>query len=171
MIILKLLSKPIERRVGDQKRFINKCLHIKGLPMMLSKEEIYAFMKNYGSIEQIASYQEAAVDSELRSQAKRRNHIAHDRLPGQTAIVKFRDTASAIRCRDDLHWRPFPHASYTLNMEIVQKNPRDRPLVNILYDTETLTKRLRGWVARDLHLSERWIKEIEGKSKQNDSKE
>jgi hypothetical protein len=163
MLTLQSLSKPINRRLGDQKRFLNKCLHIKGLPMMLSKEEIYAFMKNYGSIDQIASYQEAAVDNELQSKAKRKNHISHNRLPGQTAIVSFRDTASAIRCREDLHWRPFPHASYTLNREIIQKNPRDRPLVNILFDTETLTKRLRGWVARDLKLSERWIQEIEKK--------
>jgi hypothetical protein len=26
-----------------------------------------------------------------------------------------------------------------------------------------LTKRLRGWVARDLQLSERWVKELEEK--------
>jgi hypothetical protein len=131
--------------------------------MMLSKEEIYTFMKKYGSIDQIASYQEAPIEEEFRNKAKRNNNIAHNRLPGQTAIVTFRDTASALRCREDLHWRPFPHASYTLNRDIIQKNPRDRPLVNILFDTETLTKRLRGWVARDLQLSERWVKELEEK--------
>lgn len=152
------ISRNYGRLHSGQKRHLNKCLHIKGLPTILSKEDIYSYMSNYGYVEQLATYHEASIGEEVKKDFKKTNYITHDRLPGQTAIVNFRDTASAIKCREDLHWRPFPHASYTLSKEIIDKNARDRPLVNILYETEALRNRLRGWVVRDLQLSHDWIR-------------
>lgn len=151
-----------------QKRSINQCLHIKGLPSVLSKDEIYAFMKDYGSIQELASYEEAPqfqsnYANDEADIVKRRNFITHDRPPGQTAIVRFHDIKSALMCKEELHWRPFPADSYELTNEVITTNPRDRPLVNILYETQELFQRLRPWVKRDLYDSRRWIAKLEGR--------
>ena len=152
-----------------QKRFINQCLHVKGLPTTLTSEEIYTFMKEYGSVQEIASYPEAPkFESGAKSASdvldqKRKNFITHDRLPGLTAIVRFHNVQSAIMCKDELHWRPYPHENYELTEEVIKSNPRDRPLVNILFETGELFERLRPWVRRDLFGSRKWIAKIEGR--------
>mmetsp|Transcript_10509 Transcript_10509/g.19618 ORF Transcript_10509/g.19618 Transcript_10509/m.19618 type:complete len:210 (-) Transcript_10509:124-753(-) len=151
-----------------QKRSINQCLHIKGLPIVLSKDEIYAFMKDYGTIQELASYDEApqfmsTYAMEEADAVKRKNFITHDRPPGQTAIIRFHDIKSAIMCKEELHWRPFPSDNYQLTDHVIQTNPRDRPLVNALFETEELFQRLRPWVKRDLHDSRIWIAKVEGR--------
>lgn len=148
-----------------QIRQINHCLHIKGLPKDLSKEEIYDFMKDYGTIQELATYVEApkADKSQENIKTKRRFHITHNREPGQTAIVRYHEVQSAVMCKNELHWRPFPHENYCLTDEIIKMYPRDRPLINILYETEHLFLRLRPWVRRDLFDSRIWIADIEGK--------
>ena len=152
-----------------QKRFINKCLHIKGLPTHLTKEDLYDFMKSYGSIDQLAAYpeqsknyEEKSMDSDDIFNAKRRNFITHNRPPGQTAIVHFEDLSSAAMCKEELHWRPYPDEKFELNEDIINTNPRDRPLVNILFQTNILDKQLRPWVRRDLDQSRYWIADKEG---------
>ena len=148
-----------------QIRQINHCLHIKGLPKDLSKEEIYDFMKDYGTIQELAMYVEApkADQSQENIKMKRRFHITHNREPGQTAIVRYHEVQSAVMCKNELHWRPFPHSNYCLTDDIIKMYPRDRPLINILYETEHLFLRLRPWVRRDLYDSRIWIADIEGK--------
>ena len=152
-----------------QKRLINQCLHIKGLPTSLSKEQIYTFMKDYGSIQEIASYAEAPQfeggygSYEEANIVKQTNFITHDRPPGQTAIIRFHDIKSALICKEELHWRPFPAKNFVLTDEIIATNPRDRPLVNILFETGELFERLRPWVKRDLHFSRIWIAKLEGR--------
>jgi len=156
-----------------QKRLINQCLHIKGLPTTLTDETIYTFVKEYGSIQELASYAEAPrFDAENKNDVevkslKRRNFITHDRPPGQTAVVRFHNVQSAIMCKDELHWRPFPHENYELTAKVIQSNPRDRPLVNILFETGELFERLRPWVRRDLFNSRKWIAKTEGRPVEN----
>jgi RNA recognition motif-containing protein len=150
-----------------QKRFINQCLHIKGLPVHLSKTDLYSFMKDYGTIEELATYPEAPKfnnNDPESSSTKRKNFITHDRKPGQTAIVKFQNVKSAIMCKEELHWRPFPCEMYELTDEIIETNPRSRPLVNILFETDILFERLRPWVKRDLAQSRRMIAKTDGRS-------
>lgn len=151
-----------------QKRSINQCLHIKGIPTVLSRDEIYTFMKDYGSIQEMASYEEAPqfqsnYADENADFVKHRNFITHNRPPGQTAIVRFHDIKSALMCKEDLHWRPFPTENYELTNQLIYTYPRDRPLVNILFETQELFERLRPWVRRDLYNSRIWISKLEGR--------
>lgn len=157
------------RHCSRQRRFINQSLHIKGLPSLLSREEIYTFMRDYGTIQELASYAEAPQfegnfgnDDEI-NEVKRTNYITHDRPPGQTAVIRFHDIRSALLCKEELHWRPFPLENYELSNQIIATHPRDRPLVNILFETNELFQRLRPWVKRDLYDSRIWIARIEGR--------
>lgn len=177
---------------STQKRYLNSCLHVKGLPTNLSTEEIYTFFsENYGKIVELASYDEAPsiaqsegqnASGKFTNRAKgpdlddgygqhdpnkrvhsRRKFITHNRPPGKTAIIKFESIESAYMCKEELHWRPFPSEEYVLTEEIVMTEPRDRPLVNILFDTTVLRERIRGWVLRDMILSRTWIRDKERK--------
>jgi len=166
---LQTASAKAMNLITMQKRFINQCLHIKGLPTTLTNENIYTFVNEYGSIQELACYAEApSFDADGKNAAevkiiKKRNFITHDRPPGQTAVVRFHNVQSAIMCKDELHWRPYPDENYELTKEVIQSNPRDRPLVNILFETGELFERLRPWVRRDLFNSRRWIAKIEGR--------
>lgn len=146
-----------------RRRSISQWLHIKGLPTQLSRDEIYEFMQEYGDIEKLACYEEAPNlnpeehnDKKIKD-VRRRNFILHERPPGQTAVVKFEQMQSAIMCKEELHWRPFPVDRYQLGQEIISTNAKNRPLVNILFQTFVLKKNLRPWVIRDLDLSAKWI--------------
>lgn len=144
----------------SQIRLINQCIHIKGIPLEVSREEIYSLMKDYGKVTELAAYPEAPnydKDDPEATQTKRKHYITHDRLPGQTAVVRFENIKSAIMCKEELHWRPFPHKCYNLTKEIIETNPRNRPIVNILFETSILSQRLRPWVRRDLGKSQNWI--------------
>jgi hypothetical protein len=169
----RLSSLSILTRSSFQKRFINQCVHIKGLPTHLSKGEIYSFMTDYGTIKEIASYSEAPNYDQSdpdATQTKRKNYITHDRPPGQTAVIRFQEVKSAIMCKEELHWRPFPDEKYELTDEIIETNPRNRPLVNILFETKILFERLRPWVRRDLYKSRQWVAEKEGRAVNNRGK-
>ena len=91
----------------------------------------------------------------------RRKFITHNRVPGKTVIIKFESIESAFMCREELHWRPFPSEEYVLTEDIVMTEPRDRPLVNILFDNTVLRDRIRNWVRRDLSMSRAWIRQKE----------
>jgi hypothetical protein len=175
---------------STQKRYLNNILHVKGLPVDLSKEEIYTFFReNYGKVVELASYDEAPIVKSKGEHASdkstnnangpdleqgsgqhdptkkvfRKKFITHNRPPGKTVIIKFESIESAFMCKEELHWRPFPSEEYVLTEEIVMTEPRDRPLVNILFDTNILRDRIRGWVLRDLSMSRAWIRKKEKK--------
>uniref|UniRef100_A0A7S3Q5Y1 Uncharacterized protein n=1 Tax=Chaetoceros debilis TaxID=122233 RepID=A0A7S3Q5Y1_9STRA len=177
---------------STQKRYLNNCLHAKGLPTNLSKEEIYTFFRdNYGKVVEFASYDEAPLIAKSKGKKAsdkstnnangpdldegsgehdptkrvqtRRKFITHNRVPGKTVIIKFESIESAFMCREELHWRPFPSEEYVLTEDIVMTEPRDRPLVNILFDNTVLRDRIRGWVCRDLSMSRAWIRQKEKK--------
>mmetsp|Transcript_16318 Transcript_16318/g.19936 ORF Transcript_16318/g.19936 Transcript_16318/m.19936 type:complete len:212 (-) Transcript_16318:281-916(-) len=147
-------------------RSISTCLHIKGLPTSLSKPQVYNFFKPYGPITEVATYNEAPKYDEQKGRnrddamlRKRRHFICHERPPGQTAVINFETANSAIMCKEELHWRPFPvSGEYALSEEIIGTNPRDRPILNILFETSHMRDRLRPWVHRDLMLSKKDIK-------------
>ncbi len=160
-----------------QLRWVNTCLLIKGLPFAVPKEYLYTFFKtNYGEIKEIAFYDEvnrnqlneehnnnnSTNDSKKRQRSNMniKTNIGHNRPPGQTAIINFESTNSAIMCKEELHWRPFPligiddGGNYIyrpfLEKESIERNPRDRPLVNIIFETSQMREKLRPWVRRDL---------------------
>lgn len=166
--------------VHEANRTIRRCvctrLHIKGLPTSLNEYEIYKFIADYGPIVELAVYQETESLSAHRelgwpinssTPERRAKKIYHNRPAGQTAIVTFRYTNSAIACKDELHWRPFPWSSRewakmskekqmipTISREeIISRLPRDRPLLNVHFETNFMYQRLRGWVKRNLELS------------------
>ena len=155
------------------KRYVlSSCLHIKGLPVALKASKLFHFFQtNYGEVEEIATFPEAP---NLRSsndtfQSKRKHHINHNRPPGLTAVVSFRSTNNAIMCKEDLHWRPFPILGFDkeekaiyrpfLEEDMVAINPRDRPIVNILFETKHMRDKLRNWVKRDLFRSRKLVRE------------
>ena len=154
------------------RRSISSCLHLKGLPVTLSNTKLFNFFQtNYGPVEEIATFEEAP---KLRNdndvfQSKKKHHINHNRPPGLTAVVSFRSTDSAIMCKEDLHWRPFPILGFDeedkaifrpfLEEDMIETNPRDRPIVNILFETKHMRDKLRNWVKRDLKRSRELVKE------------
>ena len=179
------------------KRFVSSCIHIKGLPTTLPNSFLYNFFKNYGDIIEFTTFQEASMynnhhnhhhhnngttTSNGSSSRKKLHYINHSRPPGTTAIVSFHNTTSAIICKEELHWRPFPimniikddeYDEYDdennnnnvlhrplLDKNIIKCHPRDRPLVNILFETNHMRNKLRAWVKRDLvkskHLIRKW---------------
>lgn len=149
---------------------------MKGLPVALPDSYIYDFFKNYGTIQEFATFPEAPTtnsseQNESRQRFRMRNHINHDRPPGTTAIISFTSTTSAIMCKEELHWRPFPIEGLDeegneiyrqfVDRDIVVRNPRDRPIVNILFETNHMRAKLRPWVKRNLVKSKEMIKEWE----------
>merc|ERR1712154_129871 len=73
-------------------------------------------------------------------------------------------------CKEEMHWRPFPLAGVDedgnniyrpfLEKETLERNPRDRPILNILFETTAMHENLRPWVKRDLVQSKSWINKL-----------
>ncbi len=184
--ISTLFNRTISR--NQTIRSISSCLHVKGLPIALPDSYIYDFFKNYGSIQEFATFPEAPPSNnnnneqnETRQRFRMRNHINHDRPPGTTAIISFTSTTSAIMCKEELHWRPFPIEGLDeegneiyrqfVDRDIVVRNPRDRPIVNILFETNHMRAKLRPWVKRNLVKSKEIIKEWESPFEGNENNE
>jgi hypothetical protein len=180
-------------------RTVSNRLHIKGLPNSLNLHEIYHFVSDYGRVIEIAAYNETAeglppstpdanthlkVSSPENESMKttasgwtKKKKIHHNRPAGQTAIVTFISTNSAISCKEEIHWRPFPWNSQysvakslkedslsTMNREQIHStNPRDRPVLTAFFDTNFTYQRLRYWVKRDLASSKTKVSEWEKK--------
>ena len=167
-------------------RLICNRVHIKGLPTSLDICDIYQFISDYGRVVELATYHEMLEPSPPPSEIghsnppgfpshDRKKKIYHKRPPGQTAIVTFQTTNSAIACKEELHWRPFPwnlrsilQISMTkekppsMNREdVISTIPRDRPLLTVHFETNFMHQRLRGWVKRDLDLSKTKVSEWE----------
>ena len=156
-----------------QKRCISNRLHIKHFPVTYDRADIYHVFSSYGKINRLTAYAEApdlsrdakdeteakALDRQ-RKKRKQEHFIKHNRRPGQTVIVHFESIQSAIALKEELHWRPFPDGKFKVTEEILKTSPKDRPLLNILYETELLRSGLRPWVVRDLiesiHRTKMW---------------
>mmetsp|Transcript_21936 Transcript_21936/g.32845 ORF Transcript_21936/g.32845 Transcript_21936/m.32845 type:complete len:229 (+) Transcript_21936:57-743(+) len=147
---------------ASARRWVSTCLHIKGIPFAIPKKTLYTFFKShYGEIRQLAVYNEVSPNASNAKVQKKRNMIYHKRPPGQTAIINFKSTNSAIMCKEELHWRPFPllgvdegggdyiHRPF-LERDTVDRSPRDRPIVNILFETTFMRSALRPWIKLDL---------------------
>lgn len=165
--LISSIPKPI---LNQSCRSISSCIHIKGLPTALPNKRIYDFFKSYGKITKLATFKEAPQFDEtnptnLREIRKhqKENYITHNRLPGQTAIIIFESTNSAIMAKEQLHWRPFPIMGTDENQQdilrpvvdkdVIAQNPRDRPILNILFETNDLRTKLRPWVQQNLEKS------------------
>ena len=154
-----------------QKRLISSSLHIKGIPAEIPPPKIFAFFKSYGDIHEFATFNEAPPlknDSNMKNELlnkKRKNYITHERPPGVTAIIKFGSTSSAIMCKEELHWRPFPIVGVDasgkekfrpmLEQDCLMKDPRNRPITNIIFESHHMRNKLRNWVKRDLFYSKK----------------
>jgi RNA recognition motif-containing protein len=195
MMPFQPLSTLFNRTISKNQtiRSISSCLHVKGLPVALPDSYIYDFFKNYGTIQEFATFPEASKTNndvssssshenmqESRQRIRMRNHINHDRPPGTTAIISFTSTTSAIMCKEELHWRPFPIEGLDeegneiyrqfVDRDIVVRNPRDRPIVNILFETNHMRAKLRPWVKRNLVKSKEIIKDWENPIGANEAK-
>ena len=166
-VLISSIPKPI---LNQSCRSVSSCIHIKGLPTALPNKRIYDFFKSYGKITSLATFKEAPQFDEnnpieireIRKHQKQ-NYITHNRLPGQTAIIMFESTNSAIMAKEQLHWRPFPIIGVNENQQdvlrplvdkdVIAQNPRDRPILNILFETSDLRMKLRPWVQQNLERS------------------
>ena len=185
------LASPIALAITSKTNRTNlRCvctrLHIKGLPSSLNLHEIYQFVSDYGPVSEMAVYSEVQESSPTSPELgqpvhspypeRKKKIVYHNRPAGQTAIVTFRSTNSAIACKEELHWRPFPWNSRSIVQmplkndtlsniitrdDIISRLPRDRPLLNVHFETNFMYQRLRGWVKRDLDLSKTKVSEWE----------
>jgi hypothetical protein len=118
-------------------------------------------------VRDVANGKDAASLDRQRKQRKQANYIKHNRRPGQTVIVHFESINSAIALKEELHWRPFPDGTFKVTEEVLNTQPTDRPLLNVLYETERLREKLRPWVVKDLAQSKHKAKVWESIAKRS----
>ncbi len=185
--IIESTKRLILRNRPNIRRSVSTCVHIKGLPVDLSNKRIYDFFRDYGKITNFTTFQEApqyysdknnrTVNSHDIRRSQKKNFIFHNRLPGQTAVIAFETASSAIMVKDQLHWRPFPIMGVDddqndivrplVDENIVSMHPRDRPILNILFETSHMKSKLRHWVQNNLLKSPGLIRKWEGQDANN----
>jgi len=126
-------------------------VHIRGIPSDLTESCIYKLVSPYGSIKGLAVYTE-----------HREGPIFHNRPLGQTAIVGFDSTTSAIACKEELHWRPVAvDGSHNIDIRLLDVDARDRPLLSVRFQTNVMRTKVRSFVKRNYDLSWKKIKKWE----------
>lgn len=84
---------------------------------------------------------------------------------GQTAIVGFDSTNSAIACKEELHWRPIAvDGSHNIDKRLLDVDARDRPLISVRFQTNAMRMKVKKFVKRNYDLSlkkiSKWEKEF-----------
>ena len=120
----------------------------------------------YGSIQGLAVYTEHAINGDSTKNST--SGIRDKRVPclkrpvGQTAIVGFNSTNSAIACKEELHWRPIAvDGSHNLDASLLEVDARERPLVNVQFQTSDMRMKVKDFVKRDFDLSWKKIRNWE----------
>ena len=145
-----------------QKRWISNVLHINNFPLKYQPEGIYHLLRSYGEIIRLTTFSEGPKltrepknerdEIKVKNQSKQSEHERH---PGQTVIVEFKSPSSAIMLKDELNLRPFTD---TVTPEIIKTAPRDRPVLNVFYETKNLKRKVRPWVMKHFYDSQHKVK-------------
>merc|ERR1719491_534981 len=151
------------------RRSICTKVHIKGIPLDLTESCIYNLVSRYGSVKGIAVYTEnhrndnTAENTNLQNQNE--GPILHKHPPGQTAIVGFDSTSSAIACKEELDWRPVAlDGSNNTNVSLLELDARDRPVASVQFQTNFMRMKIKKFVKREFEKSwlkiRKWEKEV-----------
>lgn len=150
------------------KRPISTNVHIRGIPLDLTESDVYKLVSSYGSIKGLAVYKEPKEHPTRNDDSNQASSITENDgnkgsttfqngVPGQTAIVGFNSTNSAISCKEELHWRPIAvDGSHTIDERLLKLDARDRPLVSVQFQNSAMRSKVRGWVKKNFDLS--WMK-------------